>query len=233
MSALSCIWNQLAQTAAVNQTGQGETPNGERESERREIYRNGDEGEVWWGGGDGWWGLFTERIIHYFFLPQYFLSLICLLFFKLDPEPCPPAESLAQRRGGLGQLQASLEPCAQRWRGWGRGRESRGVLWWMEAETQGEKEADAAWVQQRILHSKTQHGDPERLSFKARKRAEDFSADSLPHLRPSKNSQQQSSQDVTRHIYTVAHYLTARSSFPQYTALWIPLTLKTSFTKGL
>lgn len=67
--------------------------------------------------------MFTERIIHYFFLPQYFLSLICLLFFKLDPEPCPPAESLAQRRGGLSQLQASLEPCAQRWRGWRRRRE--------------------------------------------------------------------------------------------------------------
>lgn len=93
------------------------------ESERGEIYRNGDEGEVGGGGaGNGWWGLFTVRIIHYFFLPQYFLSLICLLFFKLDPEPCPPAESLAQRRGGLGQLQASLEPCARRWRGWRKGR---------------------------------------------------------------------------------------------------------------
>ncbi|KAI9543567.1 hypothetical protein NQZ68_008614 [Dissostichus eleginoides] len=49
---------------------------------------------------------------------------------KLDPEPCPPAESLAQRRGGLGQLQASLEPCAERGGG--------GGVWWMEAETQRE-----------------------------------------------------------------------------------------------
>lgn len=46
MSALSCIWNQLAQTATVNQTGQGETPRGERESESGEIYRNWDEGEA-------------------------------------------------------------------------------------------------------------------------------------------------------------------------------------------
>lgn len=59
--------------------------------------------------GHSWRGLFTDRIIHYFFLPQYFLSLICLLFFKLDPEPCPPAESPAQRRGGLSQLQALVE----------------------------------------------------------------------------------------------------------------------------
>ena len=51
----------------------------------------------------------SQRIIHYFFLPQYFSSLICLLFFKLDPEPCPPAESPAQRRGGLSQLQAPVE----------------------------------------------------------------------------------------------------------------------------
>lgn len=63
--------------------------------------------------------MFTDRIIHYFFFLQYFLSLICLLFFKLDPELRPPAESFAQRRGGRGQLQASLEPYAQRWRDWG------------------------------------------------------------------------------------------------------------------
>ncbi len=63
------------------------------------------------------------------FFPQYFLSLICLLFFKLDPEPCPPAKSLAQRRGGLSQLQASLEPCAQRWRRWRRGREVCSAGW--------------------------------------------------------------------------------------------------------
>lgn len=37
MSALSCIWNQLAQTAAVNQSGQGKTQGG-RERVREERY---------------------------------------------------------------------------------------------------------------------------------------------------------------------------------------------------
>lgn len=92
--------------------------------------------------------MFTERIIHYFFLPQYFLSLICLLFFKLDPEPCPPAEALAQRRGGLGQLQASLDPCAQGWMGWKRGREggSKGVCCggWKQRHRERKKLREAA-----------------------------------------------------------------------------------------
>lgn len=67
----------------------------EGQSERKEIHKNGDEGKVGEEVGMVGGGLLTERIIHHFFLPQYFLSLICLLFFKLDPEPCPPAESLA------------------------------------------------------------------------------------------------------------------------------------------
>lgn len=48
--------------------------------------------------------MFTDRIIHYFFY-----SLICLLFFKLDPELRPPAESLPRGGGvgGLGQLRAA------------------------------------------------------------------------------------------------------------------------------
>lgn len=140
MSALSCIWNQLAQTAAVKQSGQGKTQRGQRKSERREIYRNGNEGEV---GGDGWWGLFTDRIIHYFFLLQYFLSLICLLFFKLDPELRPPAESFAQRReeGGGGLRPAAGftgAPCTEV-EGMGGERLWTSALWWMEAETEREQ----------------------------------------------------------------------------------------------
>lgn len=60
----------------------------------------------------------SQRIIHYFFfLPQYFLSLICLLFFKLDPEPRPlPSLEL---RGGEASSSCRLRwSPAYRWRGW-------------------------------------------------------------------------------------------------------------------
>lgn len=74
----------------------------------------------------------------------FFLSLICLLFFNLNPEPCPPAAPLAQRREGRSQLQASLEPRAQRWRRLGGerrvGRDEGGECVPLEAETRRAKE---------------------------------------------------------------------------------------------
>lgn len=121
------------------------------DKEKRDVWKQGLMGNSgwWWGAGDG--GCSQKgSYITFFSFPQYFLSLICLLFFKLDPEPRPPCRAFSPEEGrpwpAVGRDGRRGSACSVPELDAGRGRRrERGSRWQREAQ----------W---RIWHSETQHG---------------------------------------------------------------------------